>query len=112
MYRLQLDRIEPAPFPRWELNSLITAATKPQAIPVTAPSTAARRRAEAGDRRGSPNAIAKPASPAGGGRGEGERAGPGRRGGGGEPVASRPPPAAEDGHVGEHEQQLEREHGL
>jgi hypothetical protein len=43
---------------------LITAATKPQAIPVTAPRTAARRRAEAGDRRRSPNAIASPASTA------------------------------------------------
>src|SRR5580692_1261054 len=62
MYRLQLDRIEPAPFPRWELNSLITAAIKPQAIPVTAPRTAARRCPDAGDLWRSPEASASPAS--------------------------------------------------
>ena len=42
-YSDQLDKTAPGPPPRWELSSPITAAMNPHEIPVTAPSTAARR---------------------------------------------------------------------
>ena len=42
-YSDQLDKTAPGPPPRCELSSLITAAMNPHEIPVTAPSTAARR---------------------------------------------------------------------
>jgi hypothetical protein len=42
-YSDQLEAMAPAPSPRCELSSLITAATKPHEIPVAHPSAAARR---------------------------------------------------------------------
>jgi hypothetical protein len=61
-YSDQVEKIAPGPSPRWELSSLMTAATKPHAIPVAAPSNAARRDGGAPGRLPGPKATARAAS--------------------------------------------------
>jgi hypothetical protein len=61
-YSDQAEKTAPGPPPRCALSSLMTAAMNPHAIPVAAPSTAARRPLGAPERRPRPNATARAAS--------------------------------------------------
>src|SRR5258708_9630966 len=61
-YGDQLETMAPMPSPRCELSSLITAATKPQEMPVAHPSTAARRDRDVPGRLPGPKATASPRS--------------------------------------------------
>src|SRR5258708_8040039 len=61
-YGDQLETMAPMPSPRCELSSLITAATKPQEMPVAHPSTAARRDRDVPGRLPVPTAMANPTS--------------------------------------------------
>lgn len=61
-YTDQLPNTGPRPWPRWELSSLMTAATNPQLTPVATPRIAARRTARRAARAASP---ASPWPPAG-----------------------------------------------
>src|ERR1700720_4486878 len=93
----------PMPPPRCELSSLITAATKPQEIPVAQPSTAARRD------RDMPGGLPGPKATASARKGAHPPRHPRRA----QPVPPpHPHPAADDGHVAEDEQQLQRQDGL